>query len=271
MQRTTDQRISFNRLVPNRDTAQDTGASGSGAQPSDISRLRREFAGLQRPTGSQSRALGTLATANRTANFNDTLARWAHLGPPGESISRNQAMAEIKAARDQHSTALDLTELNLTSLPQCLSELTSLEKLDVSDNCLTQLPPLPPALIELKANYNDMTHLPALPASLQYLFVENNQLVELPSMPGRIAELFAGGNCLTRLPALPRRMDELSIHDNVFTELPSLPPEICDLDLSGNDWSENALRAINRLPESICVKLYGSSSDSAAESDSGSY
>jgi Leucine-rich repeat (LRR) protein len=79
--------------------------------------------------------------------------------------------------------------------------------LDLSNLGLTELPPLPPTLVELDCRGNQLTELPQLvsedPSTLEYLNCRDNQLTELPQLPSTLVGLGCDNNQLTELPQLP--------------------------------------------------------------------
>jgi hypothetical protein len=90
-------------------------------------------------------------------------------------------MDEAKSLVDEcirtGSTKLDLSNLNLTVLPELPDTLT---RLYCENNQLTVLPELPDTLTYLKCENNQLTVLPELPDTLTYLSCRNNQLTVLP-------------------------------------------------------------------------------------------
>jgi Leucine-rich repeat (LRR) protein len=70
-------------------------------------------------------------------------------------------------------------------------------------NYLTELPPLPHALLELSFDYNYITRLPDLPPHLTMLSCSFNQLTSLPPLSHGLQSLFLFGNLLESLPELP--------------------------------------------------------------------
>lgn len=120
---------------------------------------------------------------------------------PTEKTVRASVFHKIEAAFDNDETYLNLSGLDLTSLPERLPP--TLTALDVSDNKLTELPEhLPASLKHLYANNNTLSKLPDnLPPRLIYLEVDNNKLVTLPDhLPDDLKGVSVRNNLLTRLP-----------------------------------------------------------------------
>ena len=111
---------------------------------------------------------------------------------------------------------LDLSNLNLTSLPTLPD---NLKKLNCTKNNLTTLPKLPITLTSLFCFSNELTILPSLPNGLLILFCTHNKLTRLPSLPNGLGILYCSNNELTRLPKLPDSLEDLLCENN---NLPSI-------------------------------------------------
>jgi Leucine-rich repeat (LRR) protein len=147
---------------------------------------------------------------------------------------------------------LDLSNQELTELPEDIHLYTLLEELNCNENQLTALPEnLPASLIELSCNENQLTNLPNnLPASLIILQCNGNQLTALPEhLPDYIIILDCQTNQLTALPEnLPASLEELFCNENQLTNLPNnLPASIKILECDSNQ--------ITALPENLPASL----------------
>mmetsp|Transcript_560 Transcript_560/g.1284 ORF Transcript_560/g.1284 Transcript_560/m.1284 type:complete len:1538 (-) Transcript_560:24-4637(-) len=125
-------------------------------------------------------------------------------------VQQNKAFAEVLNGR---SAELRMTHRAFTALPHHLQDPTgfqALRILDVSNNAITSLPD---SIVRI--------------SSLQSLDVSSNQLTELPADLGmllNLKELLANNNKLAFLPDSMRRLHlltRLHIADNRLTELPS--------------------------------------------------
>jgi hypothetical protein len=87
---------------------------------------------------------------------------------------------------------IDLSKRNLTYIPKSIIRFTNLKGLDCSYNKITELPPLPPTLIELWCGYNKITKLPPLPPTLETLLCGYNNLTRLPHLPPTLKYLHCG-------------------------------------------------------------------------------
>ncbi|HGJ5892728.1 MAG TPA: C80 family cysteine peptidase [Arsenophonus apicola] len=133
--------------------------------------------------------------------------------------------------------SLDLSNLNLTSLPDYLPD--NLLSLNINGNQLTSLPAHLPATIEMLYAYNNqLTSLPdTLPKGLIQLDVSHNRLAELANkLPATLASLDISYNQLIRLSDnLPAQLQLLNVDNNQLTFLPdSLPANLTNLIVSNN-------------------------------------
>ncbi len=158
----------------------------------------------QRSMRSGSASVQTEATATAVPRTRDEYVAhwnaWAQAGGP-EGGGRPEAVRRMTDWLDRHPSRLDLSLLELDSLPDHLPEgvqnldvghnrltdfppnlLSGLRRLCLGDNRLTRLPePLPEGLESLDAPFNLLTHLPErFPSSLQTLDLGFNELVSLP-------------------------------------------------------------------------------------------
>ncbi|MDD1523503.1 MULTISPECIES: NEL-type E3 ubiquitin ligase domain-containing protein [Bradyrhizobium] len=197
----------------------------------------------------------------------ETLENWAseqHVGPLED---RDEAARRVNALGED--AMLDLQSLSLTSLPRLPSEIVvldvpfnrltnlpdelpaSLQRLDVSGNQLSSLPPLPAGLRGLDVNSNRLESLPAvLPAGLQFLSANYNRLLNLPdAFPASLQFLHISHNQLTSLPVeLPAMLEFLDVSQNQLTDLPpALPASLRFLDVSQNH--------LTSLPEDLLTAL----------------
>ena len=160
-----------------------------------------------------------------------------------------QALRNL-GVRNMNITFLDLTDENLTKLPESIGKLKELEFLYLDDNKLTKLPDSIGNLKNLTEIYCDSNNLTTLPESignlrkLSMIDLHGNRLTSLPSSFGNLKNLeslYLGYNNLTRLPPqicnLPK-LESLYLSGNNLT---ILPPQIGNLqkleslDLSGNN------------------------------------
>ena len=148
-------------------------------------------------------------------------------------------------------------------------------RLNLSNLGLSELPPLPDGLIELRCCNNQLTTLPELPSSLQTLYCSSNQLTSLPPLPSSLKTFACLLNQLTTLPPLPTSLDMMMCDMNKLIKLPEFPPSLTYLSCSGNQLtslpslshgfekiycSNNPLETLPELPVTLrglaCVLPY---------------
>ena len=185
---------------------------------------------------------------------------------------------------------VNLSNLELTRLPDAIAP--SVRVLWLEQNQLTELPVLPPGMIDLDLRNNQLISLPEglldsigklnldenrlvrlpehLPTNLQELFVQNNRLIALPgSLPGRLNTLLAAENRLTSLPEdLPGNLGHLNVAQNQIAHLPDhLPTSLRLLIVSTNQLTRLPASLValhpdgiigleaNPLPDCVCTRL----------------
>ena len=138
----------------------------------------------------------------------------------------------IAAARKSRDTSLKLHRIGLTTLPEALGQLTTLQELYLYDNQLTTLPEVMGQLTALRELYlynNQLTALNELIgrlAALRELYLDNNRLSTLPESLGQLAALQTlslSDNQLTKLPDSLGQLtllQSLSLDNNQLTQLP---------------------------------------------------
>ena len=137
---------------------------------------------------------------------------------------------------DGRLDSLSLRQIQLTTLPESIGDLSSLKLLDLSYNQLTTLP-------ESIGNLS----------SLRWLYLEDSQLTTLPESIGNLSSLYwlrLSSNQLTTLPESIGNLSNLGSLELQNNQLTSIPESIGDLSsLEGLYLFNNQLTI---LPESIC-------------------
>jgi internalin A len=132
-------------------------------------------------------------------------------------------------------TALDLSGLELTSLPPFVERMVHVKTLNLSENYLTALPPEIGQLTNLRDLNVSENRLWTFPeeigqlTNLQYLAAWSNNLSRLPPTIGRLTRLHNLDLSDNRLTALPHAIAGLSRLQCLYlwgNHLTSLPPEI---------------------------------------------
>ncbi|XP_053645122.1 leucine-rich repeat-containing protein 40 isoform X1 [Cherax quadricarinatus] len=155
-------------------------------------------------------------------------------------------------------TRLYLSSNRLSSISQKISNLLSLQVLDLSDNCLTTLPSTfgeLTCLHRLNLSHNRLEELPAgvfLLPDLRSLQLDHNNLKTLSEDLGNLTVLEyldVSHNSLTELPLSIGYLQKLTKFNASENQLKELPPEIGDCFALGQlDLTHNQLA---RLPDSI--------------------
>lgn len=177
-------------------------------------------------------------------------SEWAKQAPPGRNEKRDEAVAALRDCLERTSPTLDLSRLNLSSLPMALPD--HIEVLNAYENQLGFLPPnLPASLLSLCVSNNNLSCLPeTLPPNLTWLSVSCNFLSALPSrLPEGLINLNAYNNMLESLPdTLPSTLTRLDLNDNEIAVLPdNLPDSLQDIRIA-----DNQLKGIpERLPAAL--------------------
>lgn len=148
--------------------------------------------------------------------------------------------------------------LSTASFPKGMSNLKSLEVLNVSGNQIEIFPPQFTALEKLQVLHMGGNGLKRLPSAiraltkLQVLYLGGNRLSEIPADVGSLSELTSLVLCDNRLQSLPptlirlHRLRSLSLHNN---QLSTLPTEIVALNLVELSLRNNPL--VNRFVQDL--------------------
>lgn len=148
---------------------------------------------------------------------------------------------------------LDLSNNQLTRLPDELKQLTKLKILFASNNQFTQLPAIIGQCLNLdmvgfKSNKIKSVPASALPPKLRWLILTDNCIETLPDTLGerpRLQKLALAGNKLTALPATMAQLTNLEllrISANNLTQFPSQLlnlPKLAWFAFAGNPFSQS--------------------------------
>jgi hypothetical protein len=115
---------------------------------------------------------------------------------------------------------LDVSGLNITSLPELP---TGLYTLSCYNTHITSLPKLPALLWKLQCWNTPLTSLPKLPTRLMHLDCHQTQITSLPELPDSLQVLSCSYTPLTTLPELPAGLQRLFCDNTQITTLPELP------------------------------------------------
>jgi len=184
-------------------------------------------------------------------------------------------------AENGHVVQLGLYKKGLTSLPETIGNLKSLQELYLHENKLTSLPETIGNLTSLKELWlyeNKLTSLPETIGNLtnlKELYLWSNNLTSLPETLWQLTGLKVlglGGNNLTSLPETIGNLKSLQTLDLTFNSLTSLPETLWQLTglkvlgLGGNNltslpetigqlknliWLHLGFNSLTSLPETI--------------------
>lgn len=113
-------------------------------------------------------------------------------------------------------TALNLSRHQLKIIPRdCLLRFKNLKRLDLSYNCLQELPNIPESVNNLNCSFNSLTRITCT-QNLERLFCHCNQLVSIDSIPDSLEFLYCYTNKLTSLPPLPKNIKYVDKENNLF-------------------------------------------------------
>lgn len=171
-----------------------------------------------------------MATPNNYYNSNNNLNNEGHrIRYPTASWNNRKIM--------------NVANQNLTTLPPIPDDTIELY---CQNNQLTSLPKLPHTLRILNCSNNQLTSLPILPANLRHLAFENNQVSVFPrtentspdAFPYHLRVLICGNNQLKSLPEEgAENLQILTCENNQITNIPSLN----DLEIQYVNFDNNPL------------------------------
>jgi len=132
---------------------------------------------------------------------------------------------------------LDLSNNQLSTLPEQISQLTKLKIIFASNNCFEVLPAALGAcplleMVGFKANQIKEVPENSLPLLLRWLILTDNQIVTLPETLGerpRLQKLALAGNRLTHLPESVSRLENLALLRISANQLNTFPKQLLTL------------------------------------------
>jgi internalin A len=173
-------------------------------------------------------------------------------------MSYDEAVRRIERARAEKATELDLSGLDLETVPERLGEMTSLRELYLYNNQLTSVPERLgelTALQRLRLDNNQLTSVPERLGeltALRELWLNDNQLTSVPEWLGGLTalqELRLSVNQLTSVPGRLGKLTALQLLDLSVNQLTSVPESLGQLTaLQILDLSVNQLTSV---PESL--------------------
>jgi internalin A len=159
-----------------------------------------------------------------------------------ENVGWKEALRRIEEAKRSNAINLDLSDLQLTALPETFSQLANLEVLNLHENRLAAIPESLTQLANLKhlnLSDNDLSVLPeslGRLASLEELILHGNKLTTLPEALGQLVNLKRAFFGLNRLKALPvsvgqlANLESLYVFENQLTAIPESLGQLANLE-----------------------------------------
>ncbi len=182
------------------------------------------------------------------------LDSWCNQKEVSATESRQGAVIRIRNCYGQKAAELNLSNLGLSSLPNCFRYLAHLTKIDLNYNQLGTLPESFGSLVNLKTLYLNGNKLSSLPenfgnlVNLDCIDLNYNQLSTLPESFGNLVNLnlfYSKSNSLTTLPKNFGNLVNLSLLDLSYNQLSSLPENFGNLvKLNHLDLSYNQLSSL---------------------------
>lgn len=160
------------------------------------------------------------------------------LPPSTPHAAFREAEHRIQEAAASKATSVNLARLGLTSLPECLGQLTQIQLLDLSCNLLTEIPEWLGQLTRIQVLDISYNRLEMLPESIGYLTqiwrldLSNNKLKALPDSINQLTQLWRldlSNNKLRSLPETINQLTQLESLDLRSNELNFLPRSLRDL------------------------------------------
>lgn len=158
------------------------------------------------------------STISRDAKLDPRVVRvldaWVAKAGIGEDRATARARIVETMAQDAAKARLSLKGLGLSEVPPVIPDVYSL---DLSNNGIVALPPLPCGIQYLLAAHNRIAELKyPLPGDLVVADLSHNELTELPeTLPGRMVRLDVQNNALETLPRnMSRELRILNVDEN---------------------------------------------------------
>lgn len=174
--------------------------------------------------------------------FQATLSEWVNDSRITQANARIEAARRICVAKDNRAPELNLSGLNLGSLPKCFSSLNHLRELKVANCKLERIPILPASLYKLDASNNrlafqlDLTNL----SELKELYLHQAEIRDFSYVPVTVERLDLSDNHILHLPSKPVSMNCPSRH-------------FIQVDVSNNAWDLLAISQITELASTTDV------------------
>lgn len=128
---------------------------------------------------------------------------------------------------------MDISENRLTELPY-LDKCSFLHYLDCSSNRLVQLDNIPENIVELVCCCNQLSDIGTLPSAIEKIDCSDNHLEYLPELPEGLEYIDCSNNSIECLPTLPESLQNMDCSKNKLESLPDSVKRLNTIDFSHN-------------------------------------
>jgi internalin A len=189
---------------------------------------------------------------------------------PTQQDFLHEAEMRILEARDSKVSSLDLSSLNLTTIPETALQLANLKELSLIGNQIRVIPGSLGQLINLQALYFSSNQIKAIPkalgqlANLQKLYLNNNQITAIPGAVCKLANLRILNVRRNQITAIPEalgqlvNLQKLDLSGNQITAIPKALGQLANL--TELDVTDNRITAIpdvlGRMPKLRALHLH---------------
>ena len=146
-----------------------------------------------------------------------------------------EALRRIAEARKTGAIELDLSSLNLPTIPVELSGYHALQTLNLLGNQISRIENLPDGLQTLDLSEKKISRIENLPDGLQTLDLSENKISQLENLPDGLQTLDLSENKISRIENLPDGLQTLNLSENSIQNFP--------IELLGNSSDHNCLKA----------------------------
>lgn len=160
--------------------------------------------------------------------------------------NKNKLSSKIKRCRDNYDSKLDLSNMQLSSIPIDILKLSNINVLILDNNKISLIDNIPPNVKYLSLCNNSISYVNtlALPKHLQILHISNNSLTNIDISDTNITSLICDHNDITSVK-LNDTIKSLNISHNSLTKI-SLPNS-----LETYNCSFNEIVSFNNIPTNL--------------------
>lgn len=119
-----------------------------------------------------------------------------------------------KYKKTGQGNTLNLSDLDLDSIPKELTQLTKLKKIQLSNNRISEIENLPQNVNEVELNNNLILKISNLPKNVTILKINYNRLSFIDKLPNSIQVLEATNNQVEKIVHLPLSLKKIKLNNN---------------------------------------------------------